>query len=123
MLYSNWESAGLGSGTSTHQIKRQGLRVATCHVSVRSRSSFNSPGPSDSNMVYTGTLANRRSLYGTASASHPPLLSTRRRQMHTGTSLFRHVLNCTDLLLKVLTNGKLFVQKDFMAPIKRQLQF
>lgn len=42
---------------------------------------------------------------------------------HGRTSLFRSAFNCMDLLFKVLTNGKLFVQKDFMTHIKCQLQF
>lgn len=53
--------------------------------------------------------------------AHPP--QHLGRQTYTSTVLFYHILNSTDLLLKFLTNGTLFVQKDFMALIKRQLQF
>lgn len=78
-------------------------------------------GPSDTNVLYIGTLENRRSFYGDASALYTPQ-HTQTTHAHKNITV-SHVLNCTDLLFKVLTNGKLFVQKDFTALIKRQLQF
>lgn len=80
------------------------------------------PGPSDTNVLYIGTLENRRSFYRDASPLYAPQ-HTQTTHAHKYITV-SHVLNCTDLLLlKVLTNGKLFVQKDFTALIKRQLQF
>lgn len=80
------------------------------------------PGPSDPNVFSIGTLENRGSFYEDASAVYAPQ-HTQTAHAHKYITV-SHVLNCTDLLLlKVLTNGKLFVPKDFTALIKRQLQF
>lgn len=69
-----------------------------------------------------GPLKTGGSFYEDASAVYAPQ-HTQTAHAHKYITV-SHVLNCTDLLLlKVLTNGKLFVPKDFTALIKRQLQF